>query len=153
MARIVIVGGGIGGLATALSVVRYGHQAIVLERSPEFAELGAGIQLAPNGIHALDRLGLGELVGASAVYIDELRFMDGVTGEHVTSMPLTGEYRERFGNPYVVVHRGDLYRQLLTVCQESDAIMLRANASGPAGWVTGKPPWSWTPVKWSRVTR
>jgi salicylate hydroxylase len=128
MARIVIVGGGIGGLATALSVVRYGHQAIVLERSPEFAELGAGIQLAPNGIHALDRLGLGELVGASAVYIDELRFMDGVTGEHVTSMPLTGGYRERFGNPYVVVHRGDLYRQLLTVCQESDAITLHANS-------------------------
>lgn len=129
MARIIVVGGGIGGLATAVGVARHGHQVVVLERSAEFAELGAGIQLAPNGIHALDRLGVGAAVRACAVHIDELRFMDGVTGEHVASMPLVGEYRRRFGNPYVVVHRGELHRMLLDGCRRSPAIDLRASSA------------------------
>jgi 3-hydroxybenzoate 6-monooxygenase len=132
MARIVVVGGGIGGLSTALSVARRGHEVVVLERG-EFAEFGAGIQLAPNGIHALDRLGID--VRGSAVHVDELRFMDGVTGEHVTSVPVTGEYERRFGNPYLVVHRGDLYRLLLAACQSNPAITLHANT-----YVTGYDP-------------
>jgi 3-hydroxybenzoate 6-monooxygenase len=124
MSEIVVVGGGIGGLATALSVARRGHRVVVLERA-QFAEFGAGIQLAPNGIHALDRLGLGAAVRESGVYVDELRFMDGVTGEHVTSVPLTGAYPRRFGNPYLVVHRGDLYRLLLDACRTTAGIELR----------------------------
>jgi salicylate hydroxylase len=126
MSEIVVVGGGIGGLATALSAARRGHRVVVLERGQRFAEFGAGIQLAPNGIHALDRLGLGAAVRASGVYVDELRFMDGVTGEHVTSVPLTGEYPRRFGNPYLVVHRGELYRLLLDACRAAAGIELRA---------------------------
>ncbi|MFE4371301.1 FAD-dependent monooxygenase [Streptomyces sp. NPDC056835] len=128
MARTVIVGGGIGGLAAALAVTRRGHRAVVLERAVTFAEIGAGIQLAPNGLHALDRLGLGDAVRARAVHIDELRFMDGVSGAHVASLPLTGVYRRRFGNPYVVVHRGELYGLLLDACRRSAAIELRAGA-------------------------
>jgi 2-polyprenyl-6-methoxyphenol hydroxylase-like FAD-dependent oxidoreductase len=128
MSKIVIVGGGIGGLATALSVARQGHDVVVAERGAAFGEFGAGIQLAPNGIHALERLGFGERVREFAVHIDELRFMDGVTDEHVVSMPLTGSYRERFGNPYVVVHRGELYRMLLDACEADPAIELRASS-------------------------
>lgn len=128
MAELVIVGGGIGGLATALAAARRGHRVTVLERSSRFAELGAGIQLAPNGIRALDRLGVGTAVRNCAVHIDELRFMDGVTGEHVVSMPLTGEYRRRFGSPYVVVHRGELYGLLLDACRAAPSIELRANS-------------------------
>jgi salicylate hydroxylase len=128
MARVVIVGGGIGGLAAALAAAARGHRAVVLERG-EFAELGAGIQLAPNGIHALDRLGLGGEVRERGVHIDELRFMDGVTGEHVTSLPLKGAYRRRFGNPYVVVHRGELYGLLLAACRRTEAIELRAGSA------------------------
>lgn len=129
MAKLVIVGGGIGGLAAALALARRGHRAVVLERADEFSEIGAGIQLAPNGLHALDRLGLGGAVCVRAVHIDELRFMDGVTGAHVASMPLTGVYRHRFGNPYVVVHRGELHRLLLEACRHrSEAIDLRAGS-------------------------
>ncbi|MFJ2176895.1 FAD-dependent monooxygenase [Streptomyces sp. NPDC087851] len=128
MARMVIVGGGIGGLAAALAVARRGHRAVVLERAGAFAEIGAGIQLAPNGLHALDRLGLGDAVRARAVHIDELRFMDGVSGEHVASLPLTGVYRRRFGNPYVVVHRGELHGLLVDACRRSPAIELRAGS-------------------------
>ncbi|MFD5569697.1 FAD-dependent monooxygenase [Streptomyces cadmiisoli] len=126
MAKLIVVGGGIGGLATAVAVARRGHRAVVLERAAEFAELGAGIQLAPNGLHALDRLGLGDAVRALAVHIGELRFMDGVSGEHVASLPLTGTYRRRFGNPYVVVHRAELHRLLLDACRRSPAVELRS---------------------------
>ncbi|MFF7978854.1 3-hydroxybenzoate 6-monooxygenase [Streptomyces sp. NPDC007901] len=129
MADTVIAGGGIGGLATALSLARRGHRATVLERSDTFAEIGAGIQLGPNAFHALDRLGAGESVRERAVFIDELRFMDGTTGERVAAMELTGAYRERFGNPYAVVHRGDLYQPLLTACQELDGVELVTRAS------------------------
>ncbi|GIF12939.1 putative monooxygenase (salicylate/ hydroxybenzoate hydroxylase [Actinoplanes teichomyceticus] len=131
---MLIAGGGIGGLAAALSVVRRGHRAVVLERRPALGELGAGIQIGPNGFHALDRLGVGDAVRAVAVHIDELCLMDGVTGERVQSLRLTGRYRERFGNPYAVVRRADLYAPLLAACRASPGIELRTG-SGVTGFV------------------
>ncbi|MGW8642484.1 FAD-dependent monooxygenase [Micromonospora chalcea] len=127
--RVVVAGGGIGGLATALAVAAHGHHVTVLERQPEFTELGAGIQLAPNGLHALDALGVGPQVRATAVAMAELRFMDGVTGVHVTSMPLTERYQRRFGSPYVVVHRAELHRRLLDAARRLPRITLRPAAS------------------------
>ncbi|MGW4238353.1 3-hydroxybenzoate 6-monooxygenase [Streptomyces sp. NPDC004749] len=124
MVHILVAGGGIGGLATALSAARRGHEVTVLERGAVFAEIGAGIQLGPNAFHALDVLGVGQAVRDRAVYIDELRFMDGTTGERVAAMPLTAAYRERFGNPYAVVHRGDLFQPLLTACRAETAVEL-----------------------------
>ncbi|GII02127.1 3-hydroxybenzoate 6-monooxygenase [Planobispora takensis] len=125
MATILIAGGGIGGLAAAVAAAGRGHRAVVLERREGFTELGAGIQIGPNGFTALDRLGVGHEVRSLAVYIDELRFMDGTTGERVASMPLTGRYRARFGNPYAVVQRVDLYGPLLAACRTSPLIELR----------------------------
>ncbi len=127
MGRAVIVGGGIGGLATALSVADAGHRVVVLERAERFAEIGAGIQIAPNGIHALDALGVGPEVRQIAVQMDELRFMDGVTDRHVASLPLTERYQQKFGTPYLVVHRGELHRLLLDACLNSSAITLRSS--------------------------
>lgn len=124
MVNILIAGGGIGGLAAALSTARQGHTVTVLERSEVFGEVGAGIQLGPNAFLALDRLGVGTAVRERAVLIDELRFMDGLTGERVAAMPLTGAYRERFGNPYAVVHRGDLYQALLDACRAHPSVVL-----------------------------
>src|SRR5262249_10775475 len=91
-------------------------------------ELGAGIQLAPNAFDALDQLGVGDQVRELAVYIEELRFMDGTTGERVGSMPLGERYRRRFGNPYVVVHRIDLYKPLLDACRNDPRIELRTSS-------------------------
>ncbi len=125
---VLIAGGGIGGLAAALRIAAHGHSVIVLERDNEFTEIGAGIQLAPNGFHALDRIGVGPAVRERAVYIDELRFMDGTTGRQVARMPLTGTYRERFGNPYAVVHRTDLYQPLLDACRSHPRIELRTGS-------------------------
>ncbi|WP_457029138.1 3-hydroxybenzoate 6-monooxygenase [Kitasatospora sp. P5_F3] len=129
MAKILMAGGGIGGLATALGVARKGHRVVVLESRDTFTELGAGIQLGPNAFHALDRLGVGAEVRDRAVHIDELRFMDGTTGELVVRMPLTGGYRERFGNPYAVVHRIDVYAPLLAAARAAAGIELRTGAA------------------------
>ncbi|MCX4526973.1 MULTISPECIES: 3-hydroxybenzoate 6-monooxygenase [unclassified Streptomyces] len=129
MANILIAGGGIGGLAAALGIAGRGHRVTVLERRDSFTELGAGIQLGPNAFHALDLLGVGAQVRARAVYIDELRFMDGTTDERVASMPLTGDYRARFGNPYAVVQRSDVYEPLLEGCRAHPLIELRGESS------------------------
>ncbi|MBJ7906813.1 3-hydroxybenzoate 6-monooxygenase [Streptomyces sp. DSM 110735] len=127
--KAIIAGGGIGGLAAALSIAHHGHQVVVLERRDTFSELGAGIQLGPNAFHALDHLGVGAAARRHAVHIDELRFMDGTTGQRVASMPLTGAYRTRFGNPYAVVHRGDLYQALLDGCVAERNITLNTKCS------------------------
>lgn len=127
MSKFVIAGGGIGGLATALSIARHGHTVEVLERNAEFAELGAGIQLAPNAFHALDRLGVGAEVRAGAVHIESLRLMDALSGDALATLPLGAEYRQRFGNPYAVVHRGDLYAPLLRACRRHERIVLRTD--------------------------
>ncbi|MFF1408493.1 3-hydroxybenzoate 6-monooxygenase [Streptomyces sp. NPDC058289] len=134
-----VAGGGIGGLAAALSLARQGYRVTVLERAGAFTELGAGIQLAPNAFDALDRLGVGRRVRERAVYIAELRFMDGVTGENVATVPVTERYRRRFANPYAVVHRVDLYQPLLAACGAADGIELvsgatvRSYAQDPSG--------------------
>ena len=129
MADILIAGGGIAGLAAALGIARKGHRVTVLEARSEFGELGAGIQLAPNAFRALDHLGVGDQVREDAVFIDELRLMDGTTGQPITRMPLGEEFRDRFANPYAVVHRPDLHRPLLAGCREMDSIVLRSDSA------------------------
>jgi 3-hydroxybenzoate 6-monooxygenase len=123
----VIAGGGIGGLAAALALSRKGLAATVLEQAAELGEIGAGIQLAPNAFHALDSLGVGELVRRVAVYIDGLVMMDSVDGEELVTVRTDEAFRARFGNPYAVVHRADLHGALLEGCRASPLVELRTS--------------------------
>src|SRR4051812_10892948 len=114
---VVIAGGGIGGLAAALALARKGFRSIVLEQAPQFGEIGAGIQIAPNAWHALDALGVGQLVKKEAVFIEHLFMFDGVSGEKVIDIPLDARFARRFGNPYAVTHRADIHGSLLGGCK------------------------------------
>ncbi|MEY8842884.1 NAD(P)-binding protein, partial [Cribrihabitans sp. XS_ASV171] len=85
--HILIAGGGIGGLALACGLSQRGQRVLVLEKAAEFGEIGAGIQLGPNAFHAFDFLGVGDAARAMAVYIDNLRLMDAITGQEITRIP------------------------------------------------------------------
>jgi len=124
---IIVAGGGIGGLATALALAHKGFGVIVLERAARYEEIGAGIQLGPNAFHAFDRLKLGDAARSIAVFIDKLRLMDATTAEEITHVDLTERFRKRFGNPYAVVHRGDLHGILVKACQAEPGIELRTD--------------------------
>lgn len=128
-APVLIAGGGIGGLAAALGLARKGFSAIVLERAPSLGEIGAGIQLGPNAFHAFDHLGVGDAARGMAVYVDRLRLMDAVTAEDIASIDLSEPFRRRFGNPYAVIHRGDLHGVFLRACRESPRIELRTGCA------------------------
>ncbi|MDE0097740.1 MAG: FAD-dependent monooxygenase, partial [Gammaproteobacteria bacterium] len=101
---VVISGGGIGGLSAALSLARNGIASTVLEQSAKLGEIGAGIQIGPNAFHCFDYLGIGDEARRVAVYIDQLRFMNAKDGNEICHIPLDGQFRNRFKNPYAVVH-------------------------------------------------
>jgi salicylate hydroxylase len=125
---ILIAGGGIGGLASAVGLASRGYEVAVFEKAAAFGEIGAGIQLGPNAFHAFDYLGVGDTARAMAVYIDRLRLMDAISGEEITHIPLDEPFRKRFGNPYAVVHRGDLHAVFLKACRENPKIELRSGS-------------------------
>lgn len=125
---ILIAGGGIGGLAAAIGLAQRGFRSVVLEKSSRFGEIGAGIQLGPNAFHAFDYLGVGDAMRDIAICIDSLRLMDALTGAEIARVPLDGEFRRRFRNPYAVVHRGDLHGILLEACRHHELVELRSNS-------------------------
>ncbi|MFI5000736.1 MAG: 3-hydroxybenzoate 6-monooxygenase [Reyranellales bacterium] len=127
-AKILIAGGGIGGLATALALAQKNIASLVLEKAAQLGEIGAGIQLGPNAFHCFDRLGVGEAARVMAVYIDTLRLMDAMADGEITHIDLGEDFRARYKNPYAVVHRGDLHGVLLKACRDHPLIELRVSS-------------------------
>ena len=123
---ILIVGGGIGGLATALALSLKGKQVHVLERSAEFGEIGAGLQLAPNATRVLDRLGVMGELSKQAVFPARLVWMDALQEAPITAVDLGASFKARYGHPYIVMHRSDLLTVLLEACRSSSLITLEA---------------------------
>lgn len=126
---ILIAGGGIGGLAAAAALAGKGIGSVVLEQASTMAEIGAGIQIGPNGFHCFDALGIGAQMRETAVFIDALRLLDAQTAEEITRIPLDAPFRAHFGNPYAVVHRAELHRLLLDRCVDSGLVDLRTKQS------------------------
>ncbi|EDW4874194.1 3-hydroxybenzoate 6-monooxygenase, partial [Salmonella enterica subsp. enterica serovar Bredeney] len=105
----IIVGGGIGGAATALSLARQGIKVMLLEKAHEIGEIGAGIQLGPNAFSALDSLGVGDVARQRAVFTDHITMMDAVNAEEVVCIETGQAFRDHFGGPYAVIHRVDIH--------------------------------------------
>jgi 2-polyprenyl-6-methoxyphenol hydroxylase-like FAD-dependent oxidoreductase len=125
--QVIIVGGGIGGLAAALAFARKGIPSQVIEQAPEFKEIGAGIQLGPNVFWMFEILGLVESVSALAVFPNNLIMMDSITGEEVTRISLGDAFRGRFHHSYALIHRADLHKVLLEACKKSGLVKLDAS--------------------------
>ncbi|WP_328396223.1 FAD-dependent oxidoreductase [Nocardia sp. NBC_00416] len=120
---VVIVGGGIGGLSTAFALSRLGLRVRVLERSKEFGEVGAGIQLAPNCTRILDDYGLLTEAKARGVVPDRMVMRDAVDGSELTSLDLRDLERE-YGFPYLVIHRSDMHSLFLSACRDAGVELL-----------------------------
>jgi 3-hydroxybenzoate 6-monooxygenase len=124
---VLVAGGGIGGLAAALALVRQGFQVKVFEQAPEIGEIGAGIQLGPNAFHAFDALGVGDKARSRSVFTDYMVMHDAIDEYQVGKIPTDEHFRERFGNPYAVIHRVDVHRSLLEGAQETGKVEFKTS--------------------------
>lgn len=121
-----IIGGGIGGLTTALAVARNGRAVHVVEKAEDFGEIGAGLQLAPNAMRVLDALGLVPEIAKHAVFPSRLVWMDALTAKPITAIDVGDGFRRHYGQPYTVMHRSDLLAVLLAACQSEKLVTLEA---------------------------
>ena len=111
--KIAIVGGGIGGLATALAMTQAGISFVVHERSKQLVDQGAGITLAPNATRVLYHLGLGPALEETSVTPPKTEYRHYRTGAVIMRM-MTRDYRELYGSPYMRLHRWDLQHAMIT---------------------------------------
>lgn len=122
-----IVGGGIGGLTAALAVAKTGRAVTVLEQAPEFSEIGAGLQVAPNAMRVLNKLGLFEAIREVAWFPKRLVLMDAKNAQELSALDLGDAFLARYGFPYAVMHRADLLNLLFEACQKSGLVTLLSN--------------------------
>ncbi len=120
--QLLIAGGGIGALAAACAVARAGWQVRVYERAPEFAEVGAGLQLGPNVTRILHAWGLADGLRAIAAFPARLVVRCAVTGAELGALALGERAQARYGAPYATVHRADLHALLLHASQTVDGV-------------------------------
>ena len=123
-----IVGGGIAGLAAALGLARIGKSSHVLEKAPDFEEVGAGLQLGPNAVRALQWLGAWDALAPHCVSPSEIQVRDGLTGNTLQRIKLAADFETKFGAPYRVAHRADLQNALLQSARSKPGINLQNNA-------------------------
>ncbi len=134
--KIIVVGGGIGGTATALALRHHGIDATVLERAPQMAEIGAGIQIAANGTIVLREVGLEPAIAAVATVPLRYDYRDLATGRLLYLAPLGVEAAERYGALMYNIHRADLLQILHGALPEgalrlgAECVDIRQDADG-----------------------
>ena len=121
--RVLIAGGGIGGLAAALSASKAGWHVGLHEQAPSFSEVGAGVQLGPNVLRLLHGWGLAPALERVAAFPERLQVRDALSGQELGVLPLGRRALQKYGAPYATLHRADLHGLLLR------AVQLQGNAS------------------------
>ncbi len=130
-APYIIAGGGIAGLATALALAP--APTLMLERAIAFEEVGAGLQLGPNAVRALQKLGAWAAVEPFSSSPPEIHIWDGLSGKLLKRLQLKDSFEKRFGAPYRVIHRADLHAALLSVARNLSNLTIRTGME-VAGW-------------------
>lgn len=126
--KVLIAGGGIGGITAALCLAKRGYEVQVFEQAQDFGELGAGIQLSPNCTRVLHDLGLEDALRAKAFLPEGTEFRDWRSGKVIGESPLGAEVVARYGAPYYHIHRGDLLGVLVEAAEQDSGISLRTDA-------------------------
>ncbi len=124
---VLVVGGGIGGLAAALSLAGQGFDVALFEQAPAFGDTGAGIQLSPNCNRVLFDIGLEEPLRAMAFLPEGAEIRDWKNGKIIASSTLGEAVEKDYGFPYFHIHRADLIRVLVTSVREHGGIELRTD--------------------------
>lgn len=125
--KVLIVGGGLGGVSMALALAQRGVKSTLFENARQLGEIGAGIQLGPNAFHALDALGLSQELLREAVVVKHFDLMNADSGQRISKFDLGAPFRQRFGHPYSVVHRADLHLALLHSAQQTGMVDVQTN--------------------------
>ncbi|MEM6900353.1 MAG: FAD-dependent monooxygenase [Pseudomonadota bacterium] len=126
--KAIIAGGGVGGLVTALCFIHHGWNVEVLEQAQEISEVGAGIQLSPNAMKVFEVLGLASALEKVGFLPEAIEIRMGESGMRLIRTPLAEAAVERWGSPYLHIHRADLISVLQLALQEraSEALKLAA---------------------------
>ncbi len=127
--KTLIIGGGIGGLAAALACSREGTEVELFERSAEFSEVGAGVQLGPNVVKILHSWGLKNALAGVASFPERLQVRHALTGSELGVLRLGSMAVERYGSPYATIHRADLQGLLLAAVQQQTSAVLNLSSS------------------------
>lgn len=127
--KIGIVGGGIGGLAAAIALLRAGHDVTVFEQSKQFLRVGADINLTPNAVRALDGLGVGDAVRASAARPTHRISRTWDSGEETSRLEMGDTAEKKYGAPQLTIHRADLLAALADVFPAERVLFAKRAAS------------------------
>ncbi|MBV6755622.1 FAD-dependent monooxygenase [Rhodococcus opacus] len=112
MTTVAVCGGGIGGLATAIALRKFGLDVTVYEQTRQFARVGADINLTPNAVRALDGLGVGPAIRDSAARPQFRISRTWDTGAETSRLPMGDSAEQQYGAPQLTMHRGDLMTAL-----------------------------------------
>jgi salicylate hydroxylase len=126
--NLLVCGGGIGGLASALACARAGWKVDLLEQSPVFGEVGAGIQLGPNVVKVLRGLGVEEALRRVAAFPSQLEVRNATSTELLGVLPLGAQTERRYGAPYVTIARADMHTLLLDAVRAQGGVELQLDA-------------------------
>ena len=122
--QVLIAGGGIGGLAAALTCSRAGWQVRLYEQTSEFGVVGAGIQMGPNVVRVLHSWGLAEGLASVAAFPERLQVRNAVSGAELGVLRLGAITVQRYGAPYATIHRADLHQLLLQALRQHEGVRL-----------------------------
>ncbi|HEY6025521.1 MAG TPA: FAD-dependent monooxygenase [Pseudolabrys sp.] len=123
--KILIAGAGLGGLAAASFLIQDGHQVEVYEQAPRLEEIGAGIQISANAMHALRHLGLEPAIRKVGVHPGAYVFRLHDTGEEIQRFALSAEHERLHGAPYTQMHRADFHAILADKLRSLDPNAIR----------------------------